>query len=94
MIVNVWMPTVFVVICAVIAFLSDISDTNELYWFQRSGALICAASVYIAFHEGSKRYQLTGASLNINTKIWYQWLALVMGILGTLIWAYGDIPFK
>ena len=53
-----------------------------------------AAGIYIGFHEGNWKITARNANIYINTKIWYQWLALALGVLGTLVWAYGDLPFK
>ncbi|GGE74300.1 hypothetical protein [Shewanella carassii] len=92
--VHVVLPTVVVLIIAGISFSADLCISDEFFWFQRSGALIAAAGIYTAFHENGKRYELEGSTLNINSKIWYQWLALTLGILGTFIWAYGDLPFR
>lgn len=92
--VHVILPTIIVLIIAGSSFTVDFYNIDNEFWFQRSGALIVAVSVYIAFHENSNKIKKIGVSLKISLRIWYQWLALFLGILGTLIWAYGDLPFK
>jgi len=77
-----------------ISIYMDLCIHNDIFWFQRSGALMGALSIYIAFHESSQRITKQDNTLNINTEIWYQWLALALGIIGTIIWAYGDLPFR
>ncbi|WP_399424936.1 hypothetical protein [Vibrio campbellii] len=92
--IHVVFPTVIVIILSSISLYSDISTEDSYFWFQRSGALMGAAGIYIGFHEGNWKMTTRNQNLYINTQIWYQWLALALGVLGTLIWAYGDLPFK
>ncbi|WP_229651872.1 hypothetical protein, partial [Vibrio parahaemolyticus] len=92
--IHVVFPTVIVIILSSISLYSDISTEDGYFWFQRSGALMGAAGIYIGFHEGNWKMTTRNQNLYINTQIWYQWLALALGVLGTLIWAYGDLPFK
>lgn len=92
--IHVMLPTVIVLIIVGVSLSVDISSNNNTFWFQRSGALMGASGIYIAFHESGQRFTGEGGTLNIETNIWYRWLALVLGIIGTLIWAYGDLPFK
>ncbi|TOD57574.1 hypothetical protein CGI23_25240 [Vibrio parahaemolyticus] len=92
--IHVVLPTVIVIILSSISLYSDISVEDGYFWFQRSGALMGAAGIYIGFHEGNWKIAARNDNLYINTEIWYQWLALALGVLGTLIWAYGDLPFK
>lgn len=92
--IHVVLPTIIVIILSLISLYSDISTEDGYFWFQRSGALMGAAGIYIGFHESNWIMTMRNKTLCINTKIWYQRLALALGVLGTLIWAYGDLPFK
>ena len=122
---SIFMVVIFVASCCV-----DIFFPNEIYWFQRSGALIVLAGVGLQYSklvslwkksgyrntiadsdldpetpEHVKKIGGTGAvekaafdlsvrnhdmitSKSLNDKI-----AFVMMVLGTLVWAYGDILF-
>lgn len=91
---HVVLPMLIVVILSGISLYFDLRSNEGHFWFQRSGALMGAAGIYIGFHEGNWKITERNTDLYINTNIWYQWLALFLGILGTLIWAYGDLPFK
>lgn len=91
---HVVLPTLIVVILSLTSLYFDIHIEDGCFWFQRSGALMGAAGIYIGFHEGNWKITAINASVYINTEIWYQWLALALGVLGTLVWAYGDLPFK
>jgi len=92
--IHVILPTLLVAIVSALSFYIDSSSNSEMYWFQRSGALVAAAGIYIGFHEARWSITAVDGSMFINTEIWYRWLALAAGIIGTVIWAYGDIPFK
>jgi len=91
---HVILPLIVVLITVGVSLSVDLCAANDLFLFQRSGALMAALSIYIAYHENRQRYLVNNGTLNIQTKIWYQWVALVLGLIGTAIWAYGDIPFK
>lgn len=91
---HVIIPALIVVVLSFVSIYFDINTNKDFFWFQRSGALMGAAGIYIGFHENNWKITSNGTTAYINTKIWYQWLALVLGVLGTLIWAYGDLPFK
>lgn len=92
--IHVMLPTVNVLIIVGVSLSADIAIQSDVFWFQRSGALMGAVGIYIAFHEAGYRFQFDGDTLNIVDGVWYRWLALVLGILGALIWAYGDLPFR
>ncbi|MDO6581423.1 hypothetical protein Q4491_08685 [Photobacterium sp. 2_MG-2023] len=92
--VHVILPTLVVAIVSATSFYIDGSSDGEMFWFQRSGALVAAAGIYIGFHEARWSITAVDSHMFINTEIWYRWLALAAGIIGTVIWAYGDIPFK
>ena len=91
---HVVIPLVLILFSVVVSLYIDLSGLSKMLYFQRSGALLAGLSVYIAHHENRQRYHIKDGTLNIQTKIWYQWLALFLGVIGTLIWAYGDIPFS
>lgn len=93
---HVMLPTVIVLIIAGVSLSVDLTMRSDVFWFQRSGALMGAVAIYIGFHEAGYIYQwdATTKTLDMVTGIWYRWLSLVLGILGALIWAYGDLPFR
>jgi hypothetical protein len=94
----------------VISFaLLDYIVPNEFYWFQRSGAVLCilAISAEFALHklDRSASKNLSDAldynnSLHTGVIIDTKFDKAVRNsthfcvAAGTLIWAYGDIPFR
>lgn len=95
---SVWLhviiPTISVIWISGISIYLDFSNGAEYLLFQRSGALIGAVGIYVGFHEASWKLAVKEGEVCINTEIWYQWLSLALGIVGTLVWAYGDLIFK
>jgi hypothetical protein len=82
---------------------SDLCDDSPCHWLARSGALIVMLGTCLAFKSGSvliKRLGLrsvegpTGRDMlraNPQQSVAYGWAALALIVLGTLIWAFGDI---
>jgi len=78
---------------------------NPLYWFQRSGAV----AVFLAAWGEYKLYQIN-IIINPSPSGWasepkwrnkygskykyFSYTALGLVIVGTLVWGYGDLPFK
>ncbi len=91
---HVIIPTITVICASGLSLYLDFLNNGEYLWFQRSGALMGAAGIYIGFHEVGWKLAVKDGDIFINTEIWYQWLSLALGIIGTLIWAYGDLIFK
>lgn len=98
-VVHVYFPFSVALFVLIISIVLDLYLVNKNGWFQRSGAVVVAISIYIAFHENRWRVRRVTndnreSSLHINTQIWYRWLALVLGVIGTLVWGYGDLYFN
>ena len=68
--------------------------SRKSFWLQRSGSLITILGVWIAFHESRESLQTINGSIFINPELPYKWLALILITVGTLLWGYGDLPFK
>lgn len=70
-------------------------------WFQRSGALMVLLAGLLAYRSLTRHYQkffnnmLRGYPLSTsrNQRI-VDFLTLVVSILGTLVWGYGDLVFR
>lgn len=79
---------------------------DYVYWFQRSGSLVVFIGVILQFRqlicteEGDtlnsafgKHIGYSAGRMNAQQKI-FQILATLLSVLGTVIWGYGDLPFK
>lgn len=84
----------------VVSFLYDLS-VKEHDYFQRSGALMALVAGILAY-RGLSKYWIK-AENSFNRGHWLQtsknqtivdFCTLVISILGTVIWGYGDIFFK
>lgn len=96
-----------IIILAFYGTLLPENETPET-WFARSGAAVTVLSLF-SFDTNNRIYQLLnpigvvgGSSININVEkrdllLQYsnllKYLSLVLAIIGTLIWGYGDILF-
>lgn len=79
---------------------------NSIYWFQRTGSIVVVAMLIIEYRYHllassvpSKVYYEKSIPLQVGFKV--GWLrkrihivSLSIGFTGTLIWAFGDLPFK
>ena len=92
LILNVIMPTIVAVTIMSISFAIDILGTNTI-WFQRSGSIMTIVGAYIAFHESRRSIQTIEGQLFINKELPYAWLSIVLLIMGTIVWGYGDLLF-
>jgi hypothetical protein len=94
--INVWIPIILCVPIFLISLIADLllSVGEPNFWLQRSGAIITILGAWIAFHESRESMKTVGGSLHINTKLPYRWLSLFFIAVGTVLWGYGDLPFK
>jgi len=127
---SVFFTGIMLIICGV-SFYWDAMRSNEIYWFQRSGALIVLAGVALQYSkitslwknathpprlansdidpmipesarlvEGMNPVVKNTRDLALQTheiiagKSYKDSIAVLFIIVGTVIWAYGDIPFK
>jgi hypothetical protein len=93
--IHVWLPAGASLVLALVSVALDLSG-HEGNWSQRAGAVLVAVGAYIAFHESQwhERYVPTesgGVRAYWNPEIWYKWLALGLGLVGTVLWGYGDL---
>jgi hypothetical protein len=74
-------------------------------WFQRSGAIVVALAVWIEIKNNtiSGFIYPSGVSTNQFKELkkayglyfnLVKWSGFILAIIGTVIWGYGDIPFK
>jgi hypothetical protein len=91
---------VFGALAVALSFVLD-ACAGAHQFFSRSGAVAALASGVVAFRSLNKHYQkffnysdLSKVPLTSkNQKILDRW-TLVLSIVGTLVWAYGDILFR
>ncbi len=98
---------VLATIPVVLSLIYDINYVNDKYYFQRSGSLMVMFSVILEFIqlkyqvikstdqaqvkiEGDMWGFLYGKDLPIE-RTYFQTIAFVLMVLGTLIWGYGDL---
>ena len=92
---NVVIPCLLCLSIFSLSLYLDIENTNnKMFWLQRSGSVITILGVWIAFHEARESMKLVDGSLFIETNLPYKYISLSIIIIGTLLWGYGDIPFK
>ena len=94
-IINVAIPSVICIVVFLISLCLDLSGQNsQMFWLQRSGSIITILGAWIAFHESRESMKMVDGSLYIETELPYRYISLIMIALGTVLWGYGDIPFK
>jgi len=71
-------------------------------WFQRSGAVMTAFAVFAQFKAAGIATMIAGGTFAETWEAYHKynrfqalaaWLSLVLVVIGTLIWAYGDLLF-
>jgi hypothetical protein len=71
-------------------------------WFQRSGAVMTAFAVFAQFKAAGIATMIAGGTFAETWEAYHAynrlqalaaWLSLVLVVIGTLIWAYGDLLF-
>ena len=71
-------------------------------WFQRSGSVMTAFAVFAHFKAGGIATMIAGGTFAETWEAYHKynriqalaaWLSLVLVVIGTLIWAYGDLLF-
>jgi len=94
-ITNVWFPAIGGILIFLVSLYWDLTDTGEkTFWLQRSGAVLTVMGAYIAFHESRENTKFINGELFINNELPYKAISLIYVVVGTLLWGYGDIPFK
>jgi hypothetical protein len=79
------------------ATLSLDQQSNPVYWFQRSGAILVAVSLFAEYslHRGpSQVWAITATPLFLKIRQIVRFVGFLFAAIGTLIWAYGDLPFR
>jgi len=61
------------------------------YWSQRAGAAITVIGAYIAYYESRASMRFIKGSLFINMELPYKIGSLLLVVLGTVLWGYGDL---
>ena len=91
---------------AAISLALDLIVPSDFYWFNRAGSLMVLFAVILEFRQEyfaqptrSKGYMEQGVGLLIPTELSrfrknLRWTAVTLAILGTVIWGYGDVPFR
>ena len=103
-------PDILLILVAIafpiVSFIVDL-NSNRSDWFFRSGAVTTIIGVVLASRSLKKHYQKSSLAIDKKSTIDKQealaasipqlkvdsW-TLVLSIIGTLIWSYGDIFFK
>ena len=94
-ILHVVIPSILCLIIFIISLCLDILNQQpNMFWLQRSGSMITILGAWIAFHEAKESMKVVDGNLFIETELPYKYISLVLVVLGTVLWGYGDIPFK
>jgi hypothetical protein len=95
-------------LCAVVPPLFSLTDILAPedeplgQWFQRSGAVMTAFAVFAQFKAAGIATMIAGSTFAETWEAYHKynrfqalaaWLSLVLVVIGTLIWAYGDLLF-
>ena len=128
--ISICILALFFIITAA-SFYVDLTNPNDKFWFQRSGALITVAGVWFQYmkivstwkqaFENEINHMPTKESLESGQGLWMSdmakegWrtrdfvkrihsivtakspkdvISILLVVSGTLIWAYGDLPFR
>ena len=99
--------TLLAVVPVIYSFYIDINTVqNEYYWFQRSGSIMVLFAVALDFEQSKYTKTQSSSSLMVEgkpaivgqvlstTRIYIQRFSIVLIVLGTAIWGYGDLLFK
>lgn len=92
--INVYLPLIICCIIFLLSLTADLFLQEQQFWLQRSGSIITILGAWVAFHESRESIKLIDDCLFMNNELPYKWLSLVCIIVGTLLWGYGDLPFK
>lgn len=93
----------FAIIWMFMCLIFDLSDyvASDFFWFQRSGALLVLAATvaeFCQFDRPSLSDELShGVGKTALMSLWQRSVkiaGIIAIVAGTVIWAYGDLPFK
>jgi hypothetical protein len=71
-------------------------------WFERSGALMTVIAVFAQFKAGSIATMIAGGTFGESWEAYHKYkrhqavvagLSLVLVVIGTIVWGYGDLLF-
>ncbi|MGP5565439.1 hypothetical protein [Vreelandella alkaliphila] len=93
-----------------ISLIVDLFAETDQYWFQRSGALLCMLAIAVEFRINEVRGAIdvtdedltsiteqaviTEDFIDTQTYLFLKYFSHFSIAVGTVVWAYGDIPFK
>lgn len=58
---------------------------------QRSGAVVTVLGAYVAYIDVLRSNKYIDGRLYMNPKLPYKWMSLLLVVVGTGIWGYGDL---
>jgi hypothetical protein len=105
---HAFLQVLILCLCAVVPPLFSLADIFAPedeplgQWFQRSGAVMTAFAVFAHFKAGGIATMIAGSTFAESWEAHHRynrlqtlaaWLSLVLVVIGTLIWAYGDLLF-
>jgi hypothetical protein len=65
---------------------------THVHWTQRSGAIVALCGVVSGFGAATRMWHIRGGRIyGVYSEIPYGPVGLILGALGTVIWAYGDL---
>jgi hypothetical protein len=94
------------VIPALASLVVDLQFANEYFWLQRAGSIMVLSGIILdvrqyGFSETEESPDLTVngkpaiiGSVVPESRKRLQRVAVALAVVGTLIWGYGDVPFR
>ena len=82
-------------ICLDLAHWNALCTPAQCHWTTRSGAIVIVCGTYLAFRAAAVLVTFTEGILRTNPGPSFQYgiLSFVLIAGGTLLWAFGDLPF-
>ncbi len=88
---HLWLPVIFSFLVLAVSLVLDVLRVRGYWWLPRAGAIITVVGAYVAYHESRASIRTIGNNLFINMELPYKIASLLLVIIGTALWGYGDL---
>jgi hypothetical protein len=84
-----WLPALISAAVLLLSVVADVALPGK-HWFQRAGSVVTVLGAYVAYRDAKQSFKYIGGSMYMNFELPYRKIAVVLVVVGTVVWGYGD----
>lgn len=81
---------ILAVVIVAVSVWADLVSPGD-HWSQRAGSIVTIFGAYVTYVDSTRSMKLIDRTLYIETRLPYKIMSVVLIVVGTLLWGYGDL---